>query len=422
MTAQNLNLNRDYMKADTPEMRALLKLFAAWLPDLYIDCHVTDGIDFQYDVTYTMELEANIDATVSGWAREWFLPVVLPEVEASGHKVFWYVMPREDVDLSKGLRGGGASTPRFSTGYAALQNRPALLIETHSLKPYRTRVSATYQFLKASLQAVRNSVSRLRNAVQVADRRLESGDPPAPVIPLRFTAGPGFHMRHFLGIKQLVEPSPLSGGTRIVYTGEPVELELPFYDETIAEDSVSIPEAYVAPPELTFLPELLRVHGIRYTQLPRADTLAITSYRFSDVQFAGRPNEGRQRVELKALPVHERRYFPAGSLLISTRQRSARVLVHLLEPRSPDSFVAWGFMNGIFEQKEYAEGYVMEKIGAAMLAQQPALRQVYEELVRTDSAFASHPDARLNWLYQHSPWSDPAVGVYPVGRLQSKEK
>jgi hypothetical protein len=421
-TAQNLNLNRDYMKADTPEMRALLKLFAAWLPDLYIDCHVTDGIDFQYDVTYTMDLGANIDAAVSGWAREWFLPVVLPAVEASGHKVFWYVMPREDVDLSKGLRGGGVSTPRFSTGYAALQNRPALLIETHSLKPYRTRVSATYQFLKASLQAVRNSVYRLRDVVHAADSYLESDDLPARTIPLRFAPAPGFHVRHFLGIKQRVEQSPLSGGTRIVYTGEPVELDLPVYDEMIAEDSVSVPEAYVVPPELTFLPELLRLHGIRYTQLPRADTLAITSYRFSDVQFAGKPYEGRQTVALKAAPVHERRYFPAGSLLISTRQRSAKVLVHLLEPRSPDSFVAWGFMNGIFEQKEYAEGYVMEKAGAEMLARRPDLRQAFEERVRTDSAFASNPDARLNWLYQHSPWSDSTAGVYPVGRLQSREK
>lgn len=421
-TAQNLNLNRDYMKADTPEMRALLKLFNTWLPDLTIDCHVTDGIDFQYDVTYTMEIGPHLDAAVSQWSIGSFLPAALSAVEASGHKVFWYVMPREDNDLTKGLRGGSVSTPRFSTGYSALHNRPALLIETHMLKPYRTRVDATYQFLKGSLQAVRMSLSRLKDAVTAADQRLESADPSVQVVPLRFKAGTGFHMRHFLGIKHRLEPSALSGGTRMVYTGEPFEQDVPFYDEVVVEDSVRMPGAYVVPPELAFVPELLRLHGIRFKQLPLADSLDVDSYRFTDVKFAERPYEGRQSVTFTASRVHERRLFPAGSLLISTHQRAAKVLAHLLEPGSADSFVAWGFMNGIFEQKEYAEEYVMEKAGEDLLVQQPGLRRVFDERVRTDSLFAHTPAARLNWLFQHSPWGDPAIGLYPVGRLQTSEK
>jgi Zinc carboxypeptidase len=147
VTAQNLNLNRDYMKADTPEMGGLLALFNRWLPDLYIDCHVTDGIDFQYDVTYTMEFGPNIEAGVGDWISNKFLPKTLEVVEGSGHKVFTYVFPREERDPAKGLNGGAAPA-RFSTGYAALHNRPALLIETHMLKPYRTRVEATYHFLR----------------------------------------------------------------------------------------------------------------------------------------------------------------------------------------------------------------------------------------------------------------------------------
>jgi hypothetical protein len=228
-------------------------------------------------------------------------------------------------------------------------------------------------------------------------------------------------MRHFLGISHRVEQSSLSGGTRIIYTGEPFEQDVPFYDESIVEDSVSMPEAYIVPPELTYVPELLRVHGILFKQLPLPDSLDVESYRFTGAKFAERPFEGRQNVTFTASLIRERRHFPAGSLLIPTRQRTANVLVHLLEPRSPDSFAAWGFMNSIFEQKEYAEEYVMEKVGAELLAQQPALRQAFEECVRTDSSFAHKPAARLNWLFQHSPWGDPAVGVYPVGRLHNKE-
>jgi len=132
VTAQNLNLNRDYMKADAPEMRAMLKLYSKWLPEFYIDCHVTDGIDFQYDVTYAMEVFQNMDDDVSAWTRQVYLPAMTDAVTRSGHLIAPYIWPREDRDITKGFVTGPA-TPRFSTGYAALQNRPTLLIETHML-------------------------------------------------------------------------------------------------------------------------------------------------------------------------------------------------------------------------------------------------------------------------------------------------
>jgi hypothetical protein len=168
VTAQNLNLNRDYMKSETPEMQAMLRLFTAWLPDFYVDCHVTDGIDFQYDVTYAVEPPPYLDARVSGWIQRTLLPAAIPVVEQSGHKIFEYVFPREDRDLSKGLNAG-ASTPRFSTGFAALQNRPAVLIETHMLKPYKMRVEATYHFLRGMIGAINANPSALRAAVRAAD-------------------------------------------------------------------------------------------------------------------------------------------------------------------------------------------------------------------------------------------------------------
>ncbi|MBK7258620.1 MAG: hypothetical protein IPI01_12625 [Ignavibacteriae bacterium] len=102
-TARNLNLNRDYMKADTPEMRAMLTLFQRWLPDLYVDCHVTDGIDMQYDITYATELGPNIDRGIVDYLKTTLMPRVLDRVERDGHPIFWYVFPREETDLSKGM-------------------------------------------------------------------------------------------------------------------------------------------------------------------------------------------------------------------------------------------------------------------------------------------------------------------------------
>jgi hypothetical protein len=418
VTAQNLNLNRDYMKADAPEMRALLGLFTAWLPHLYVDCHVTDGIDFQYDITYTMEYGPNIDAAVGEWIRHRFLPDVLPAVEAAGHPIFWYVAPREDRDLSMGL-GGGAAPPRFSTGYAALHNRPALLIETHSLKPYRVRVSATYQLLKAAIATANARAHEMLTRVAEADRRTAAAS--RACVPLRMSVSRDSTLVPFRGVASTTVHSDVSGGTRLVYTGEPFTRMVPFYANVVVDDSVCVPHAYVVPPEWTFVPDRLRLHGITFDTLKTPETRTVESYIFHDVRFAARPYEGRQSASYRAVPVREKRVYPAGSIIVPTTQRGRNVLVHLFEPSSGDSFVAWGFFNAIFERKEYFEPYVMERIGAEMLAQDSLLAREFRARLAADSVFARSPRARLEWLYDRSPWADGRLNLYPVGRVGSAE-
>ncbi len=109
--------------------------------------------------------------------------------------------------------------------------------------------------------------------------------------------------------------------------------------------------------------------------------------------------------------------FPAGSIIVPMDQRAAKVAMHLLEPEGPDSFVAWGFFDTIFEQKEYGEGYVLEKLAREMIAKDPKLKAEFDETLATDKAFAANPQARLNWFYARSPWWDPQLGLYLIGRL-----
>jgi murein tripeptide amidase MpaA len=419
VTAQNLNLNRDYMKADTPEMRAMLKLFSAWLPDLYVDCHVTDGIDFQYDVTYAVEYGGNIEPVLSRWVSESFLPNVLPRVESSGHKIFYYVFPREDRDIRKGIECG-AATPRFSTGYAAIQNRPALLIETHMLKPYRTRVSATYEILKASLECINGAPALLRDAVRQADAATVAAGAHrggASTLPLTFGLGKGSTMRTFLGVQSSAEIGRVSGKPYDVFTTTPVQVDVPVYNEVVATDSVDVPYAYLIPQEWRTVIERLQVHGVTVERLRKPVMLDVNSYRFTDVTFRTKPYEGRQTVTYTSEPLHEQRTYPAGTAVVWTAQRAGKVAMHLLEPRSGDSFAAWGFFNPMFEQKEYAETYVMEKVGKGLLEQDSVLRKAFEGKLARDSAFAADPQARVNWLYLRSPWKDPLLNVYPVGRI-----
>ncbi len=421
VTSQNLNLNRDYMKADAPEMRAMLALFSTWLPDLTVDCHVTDGIDMQYDVTYSMETAQDIDPELRSWITGTFLPTVLSKVEASGHRIFPYVTPRADDDPGTGL-SEGVMLPRLSTGYAALQNRPSLLIETHMLKPYRDRVDATYQVLKAALETINGAPELLHTAVRHADqttiRAGESYDP-RKALPLRFGEGQGSERRKFLAIKFLTEPSDISGMSRRVYTGEPYEIDVPLFDETVVTDSVSIPLAYLIPEEWKFIPEIMKLHGVKMQVLVAPVTATVESYMFSNIRWNDAPYEGRQMATFKVNTITESRTYPAGTVLIPMNQRAAKVAMYLLEPRSPDSFAAWGFFNAIFEQKEYAEPYVMEEEARKMIAADPGLKKEFEQKLQLDSTFSKNPHARLNWFYLRSRWADPWLDKYPIGRVVS---
>src|SRR5574341_1426785 len=165
--ARNLNLNRDYMKADAPETRALLQLFQAWLPDFFVDDHVTDGADYQYDTTYAIDYGADVDPALAGWIREQLKPYIEQSVSATGHVIGEYVGVGE-ANPGRGLTVG-QDTPRFSTGYMVLHNRPGFLVEMHMLKDYKTRVTGNYELLRAMLEVINRDADLLIKANRDAD-------------------------------------------------------------------------------------------------------------------------------------------------------------------------------------------------------------------------------------------------------------
>ena len=135
------------------------------------------------------------------------------------------------------------------------------------------------------------------------------------------------------------------------------------------------------------------------------------------MRFSPAPFEGWQTARFRSEPVRERRTYPAGSYVVSLAQPAARVALHLLEPDAPDSLVAWGFFHPIFEQKEYAEDYKLEKLAREMLARDAGLRREFEARLASDPQFAANPSARLRFFHQRSPYWDARLNLYPVGRL-----
>jgi len=420
VTTTNLNLNRDYMKADAPETRAWLKLWTEWNPDLLMDCHVTDGADFQYDITYIYEHHEHTPAPILAWMRDAFDKRIFPATEGAGNLLSQYITFRDNRDLAKGL-DGFVGPPRFSTGYSTIRNRPGITIETHMLKDYRNRVRGTYDLLRFTLEELNRNPEKLQRAIREADEQtVKEGQryDPSRRYPLRIELLPDKSRPvRFKGVESRTELSDISGTTRVVFGTKPQDTTVPLYDESKVAASVAPPLYYIVPPQWMSVIDVLKAHGLRLRQTSAPATIEVESYRFTDVKFASTPFEGRVMPSYKSNVVRERRNFPAGSVVVPVAQPAGQVAIHLLEPDAPDSFVAWGFFNAIFEQKEYGEDYVLENLAREMLAKDENLRREFEQKITNDPKFAASSTARLNFFFERSPYWDKQMNLYPVGRI-----
>jgi hypothetical protein len=317
-----------------------------------------------------------------------------------------------------------------------LQNRPGMLVELHMLKDYRTRVTGNYEILRAMLQVVNRDADSLVRMNRDADEATiaagekASGNPP---VALRLEAVEETVLVPYQGFTFSRSLSVVSGGIWLKYTTTPVELSLPKSSRLRITKSVVPRLGYIVPAQWASVISVLQAHGVKLRRTSATWRGEVETYRCEGVKWQEQSFEGRQvlfvPIEAKSggasqgacRMVRERMSFPKGSVVVPLDQRAARVAIHFLEPEAPDSAVAWGFFNAVFEQKEYGESYVLEKLARDMMEKDPKLGEEFAQKVASDKAFASDPSARLDFFYRRSPWWDSHLGLYPVGRLSSFE-
>ena len=348
-TSAGLNLNRDYMKADAPETRAWLELWNEWKPDFFIDCHVTDGADFQYNLTYEYAHHAEVSPFIKNWMDEYFDGKIAPKVESEGNLVTHY-LSFGGREVTSGIYTFIA-TPRFATGYTPLRNRAGLLIETHSLKPYKSRVRGTYDILRYSIEEINRSKKSLFEANKKADEAtVERGKTydANRKFPLRLELTDKATDFDLKGVEYKKEKSEISGAERLIYGTKPLEITIKKYDDARISASVAPPLYYIVPPQWQDVIEVIKAHGIKFQTIEKPLEIEVESYRFEDVKWANQSFEGRVTLNFKTVPIKETRTFPANSIIIPLDQTAADVAIHLLEPNSPDSFMYLGIFQPDF--------------------------------------------------------------------------
>jgi hypothetical protein len=376
--------------------------------------HVTNGAQFQPEVgLIVLPNTIQDDSAISKAGKNYEL-ALLEKMKATNHLALPYY-PSFEVDDDP-LSGFGfyVSLPRFAHGYWSSNNRLGMLVETHSWKDYANRVKTHHDTVLASLEIAQIEAKTWKKIEQESDNHLVSGQ-----IALEYKHTEKSRMIDFPGYKFSKEKSAVSGEKVIKYDQtKPENWKLPLYEELAPTLSVTAPKEgyFIQPADAEWLIPKLKVHGIQHSLWKKLNPSKLQVFRATKTQFSTSSYEGHQTLIVEGNWAEEEIKLPEGMIFIPIKQAKGKLILQLFEPRSQDSFLAWGFMNRAFEQKEYMEDYVAEDVAIEML-KNPEIKKEFEAKLKSDSEFAKDPSKRFGYFYRKHPSWDVRFNRYPVFKL-----
>ena len=415
VTSQNLNLNRDYVKADAPEMVAMLGLMHRFEPVLFVDLHVTDGAKFQHDVSVTFEPQRLGPPALQAFGRT-LRHALFPRLEAQGHLPVGFYPSFDDADDPQSGFTAGWPPPRFGNAYWALQHRFGVLVETHSWKPYAQRVKATFDVCAGLLEEATAHAADWLAAAQQADldaTRLAGTD-----VVLMSEATKKGEPIDFQGYAFTRTRSEVSGKQWVQYDETtPQVWKIPLRDELEPALIIRAPLAgYLIPAaQAAVVGSRLQAHALRFEVLKKAKLQLAVEHMVIDAKLRPTSYEGRTTVEVSGRWTKATEDLQPGSLFVPIAQPHAELVMQLLEPTAPDSLVAWGFFNAHLEQKEYLEDYLTEPFAREQL-KILTVKAAFDERLK-DPNFAKDPEARLRFFERRHPSFDPRQNLVPIYRV-----
>jgi hypothetical protein len=338
-SGEGLDLNRDGMKAEARETRAVLReVYNAWDPDVMLDLHTTNGTRHGFHLTYSPPLNPDTDAGVVRYARDELLTSVRDRLgRERGLRLFDY----GNVETRGGERGwytfGGEG--RYVTNYVGLRGRIAVLSEAASFLPFRTRVETTLAFVRAVLDQVARDAEKVRALTRAADTRWT--EQRAGAVGLRLV--PESRGRAPVPLEDL------PAGKVIDHHKAPeklVDTWLPIYDRFRATRTTAVPPAYLIPEDLTAVVALLKRHGARVERLTAEWKGEAETFDVAEVIVAPARFQGARLTRLEGRFTTRAAVMPAGTFVVPTNQPLGTLIAHLLEPESLDGAAAWGFLDG----------------------------------------------------------------------------
>jgi len=413
--AQNLDLNRDFIKLDSKEARTLVGFIRDLDPDIFIDNHVSDGADYQHIMTLLVTQHNKLGGETGKYMNNTFVPNLYADMKKRGYDLVPYVNDFNSTP-DKGWREF-YDPPRFGSGYVALWQTMAFVPETHMLKPYRQRVAATYQLMLSFIKTASQQAAEIKTARDNDRKKLQDKTEFA----ISWHADTTMHtMIPFRGYTPGYKPSEVSGQQRLYYDRtKPFSKEVPFYNHYIATEKVKAPKVYVIQQGWVDVIDRLRYNGVVMQMLDNDSTMTVTSYHIEKYETIPTPYEKHYLHKNISVSIqNEKIKLLKGDYLIPVDQPAKRYLIETLEPTAPDGFLAWNFFDAILQRKEYFSDYVFEDTAAKMLENNTVLKNMLEEKKKADTNFAKNADAQLDFIYRNSRYCEPVNMRYPVFRIE----
>lgn len=409
--AQNLDLNRDFIKCDSKNALTFATLINELDPDLYIETHVSNGADYPYTMTYIPSQEDKIGTVLGSHMRSEWTPFITRKVTEAGFKIFPYINVH-GVSPEGGF-GTFYDSPRYSTGYLALRQTPGYITETHMLKPYQKRVESTYEFLMAGVELLANKSVR---AVVDESRKNTKNKVDFP-LDWELDSAKSTEL-DFEGYTADYKKSEVTGAPRLFYDRlRPIQTKIPYYPHLKPTKSVTAPDYYILKKGFVEVEERLRANGVSLVPFGKDTSFDMEVYHIDTFSTSIQPFESHYfHYGTRVTPSIQRVDVRANDWLIKIDNLHRRFLIEVLEPEGPDSYFNWNFFDAILQQKEWYSPYVFEDEAAELLASDKELNAMFLKKKEEDPAFKANPRAQLYWVYKHSPRYEKEHLRYPVFR------
>ncbi|MGE3491298.1 MAG: M14 family metallopeptidase [Vicinamibacterales bacterium] len=355
--SKGLDLNRDYMKLDSLEARALVGLMNKWDPHVLVDLHTTNGSYHANHLTYSPILNPNADARLIAFTRERMLaPIREAMLKQHNWRTYYYgnFAPengggRESSRVDPANPGNVTwrtfdHRPRFGNNYAGLRNRIAILSEAYSYLDFKGRVDVTEDFVHEIWKSAAANAKQIMQLTAQADRQFTAPPTAKPV-----ALGVEFQIRAlpetvgiFVGdVRKVLNPR--SGKEMLAMTDMAVPVAMKDYGIFAATRTVAMPKGWLIPtnPRLAAAVERLRFHGLSVEEVTAPAQVSVERFTIADYTRAERVFQGRREARLKGTFETAQLSVSPGALFVPANQPLARLAFYLLEPESDDGFVTW---------------------------------------------------------------------------------
>jgi hypothetical protein len=411
----NLDLNRDFTKADSENARSFHKIFTEWNPDFFLDTHTTNGSDHQYSITLVPPPPALFPPVIETYLRNTFLPMLYNEMKNREYELipyvnYYYHDPKQGIAMSQ-------EGPRYSSGFASMFNTIGMMTENEIYKPYADRVKSCYQFIQVLAGYIAENSHEIQELRAEGIRESMAIKEFAVAYKLDSTQ---FQMIEFKGYEAVDDQiSPVTGLPRFGYNkSQPYTTQIKYLDTWVPTETVPVPEYYILPQSYREVIERLDLLNIQYSKLQTDSVLEVTIDYIEEFTSPPQPNNGHyyhNNVETRS-EVQKIKYY-SGDLVIPTRQEKIKYLLEMFEPKAEDSFFRWNFFDNILDNREYFSSYGFEENALKYLEEHPEFKAEFLKAREQDPKLANNHRAQLAYIYNNTEWFEETARRYPVGRI-----